>query len=295
MENNIIFSLPNNTQLANELSNKLNIETGSADIREFPDGESYIRIESDVENKNAILICTLNQPDDKILSLMFMAKTIKELGAKKICLVSPYLPYMRQDKRFHPGEALTSSLFAKFISSWVDGLITIDPHLHRIKNLSEIYSIPSLSVLHATKKIAEWIHHHIDSPFLIGPDEESAQWIAEIAGYINASFVICKKTRYGDHQVDISIPDIKNMGDNPILIDDIISTGTTMLATLQQVLSRGFKNPIGIGVHALFNNEIENQLLLSGMTKIITCNTIRHPTNKIDITDVIAKGIIEVG
>src|SRR5690606_3260659 len=108
----------------------------------------------------------------KILSLMFTAQTLKELGAKKIILISPYLPYMRQDKRFEPGEAITSQLFAKFLSNCVDYLITIDPHLHRIHHLSKIYSVPVLT-LHATKEIARWIKENIKFPFLIGPDSES--------------------------------------------------------------------------------------------------------------------------
>lgn len=293
MEKSIIFSLPDNNQLASKLANKLNIELGYVVIREFPDGESYIRIDADVKNKIVILICTLSHPNCKILPLMFMAQTLKELGANKICLVSPYLPYMRQDKRFNPGEASTASLFAKFLSSWIDCLITIDPHLHRVKNLSDIYSIPTLTILHATKKIAEWIHDHIDSPFLVGPDEESSQWISEIAEYAEAPFVICKKVRYGDRKVTVIMPDIKNLGNVPILLDDIISTGTTMIATLQQVLSHGFKNPICMAVHALFDKETEKYLLLTGAKNIVTCNTVTHPSNKIDLSDVIVKGIVE--
>jgi ribose-phosphate pyrophosphokinase len=223
-----------------------------------------------------------------------MAETIKELGAKKVCLVSPYLSYMRQDKRFNPGEANTSSLFAKLLSGWLDCLITIDPHLHRIKNLTEIYSIHSISVLHATKLIAEWINLNVDKPILIGPDEESAQWVSEIAASIHAPFVISNKVRSGDRNVSITVPPIKNLGNVPVLVDDIISTGESMIASLQQVLLQGFKNPICIGVHALFNNEVEKRLLLSGAEQIITCNTIPHLSNKIDITDMIVKGIIEV-
>lgn len=280
--------MPGNEVLANTLANKLNIEMGSVEIRTFPDGEYYVCIHSDVKDKTAILICTLNHPNDKILLLMFVAQTLKKLGANKIYLVSPYLPYMRQDKQFHPGEAVTSYLFATFVSTWLDGLITIDPHLHRIKKLSEIYSIPSISVLHATKKIAEWIRQHVDSPFLIGPDEESKQWINEVAEYANAPFVICKKIRYGDRNVEISIPEIKHLGSVPVLVDDIISTGTSMTVILQQLVSHGYKNSICISVHALFDDEVQQNLIRAGATKIMTCNTIIHASNQIDLTDDIA-------
>ena len=293
MENCIIFSLPGNTELANSLAKELDIKMGKMVIREFPDAESYIRIDSVVNNKTAILVCTLNQPNSKILPLMFAAKTIKELGAKKICLISPYIPYMRQDKRFQPGEAITAYHFAKLLSGWIDCLITVDPHLHRIHHLHDIYSISSLSTLHATKIIAEWIQKNIESPFLIGPDEESRQWVSEIAEYINVPFVICAKTRYGDRNVTVSIPDMKNTGKVPVIVDDIISTGTSMPAILQQMTQQGFKNPVCISVHALFDKEVENNLLAAGAEKIVTCNTIPHPTNKIDITGIIARGIVE--
>lgn len=291
MRNLIIFSLPGNEKLASTLAKQLEIELGSTEIREFPDGESYIRIDSNLTNKTAILICTLDHPNTKILPLIFMAQTLKELGATKICVVTPYLPYMRQDTQFKPGEVLTSNLFAKLISNFIDSLITVDPHLHRIKKLNEIYSIPIISTLHASEKIGEWVQKNVDSPFIIGPDEESKQWVAEVAIKASTSYTIMKKIRSGDRSVNISIPDINDLHKTPVLVDDIISTGTSMIAAIQQLLSKGFINPICISIHALFDNEIYNNLLRAGAKRIITCNTIPHFTNKINITDVIIKEI----
>ena len=294
MEASILFSLPGSVELANNLAKQLNIEVGLAEIRAFPDGESYIRIDSEVKNKSVIIVCALDHPDPKILPLMFMAKTLKELGVKKICLVSPYLPYMRQDKRFHSGEAITAVLFAKFLSGWIDSLVTIDPHLHRIHYLSEIFTGTQTMTLHATKKIAEWISQNITSAFLIGPDEESLQWVAEVADYANLPFVVGRKKRFGDRQVTIDLPDISAMGNVPVLVDDVISTGASMLAVLEQVLFRGFKKAICIGVHALFDAQVERNLLLAGAQKIVTCNTISHQTNQIDLTEVLAEGIVKL-
>jgi ribose-phosphate pyrophosphokinase len=294
MEKNIIFSLPENIKLTKALANKLAIEIGKAEFRVFPDGESYVRIDSDVKNKTVILFCTLDHPNLKVLPLIFMARTLNNLGAKKICLITPYLPYMRQDKRFHSGEAITSIIFAQLLSSSINCMITIDPHLHRIRKLYETYTIPSLLTLHATKKIAEWIDHHIKDPILIGPDEESRQWIAEIAGFSNLPFVIAQKKRLGDKKVIVSMPEIQDVNHTPILVDDIISTGMSMLEALKQLKLRGFKNPVCIGVHALFDTETENKLRLAGAEQIITCNTIPHPTNKIDVSDIIAKGIVDL-
>ena len=293
MDSCILFSLPGNAQLAQNLANKLAVELGLAEIRVFPDGESYVRIDSEVKNKSIILVCTLDRPDSKMLPLMFMAQTLKELGAKKICLVSPYLPYMRQDKRFHSGEAVTSFLFAKFLSGWIDSLITIDPHLHRIHHLSDIFETSTVLTLHATKKIAEWIRRHVDSAFLVGPDEESLQWVAEVADLADLAFVVSRKERLGDRQVIVELPDMKGMvGRIPVLVDDVISTGRSMLTVVEQLVLQGFKKPICIAVHALFDREVENGLLRAGAQKLVSCNTVSHPTNEIDVTDLIAEGIV---
>lgn len=291
MKNHIIFSFPGNTQLTVALANKLEIEIGSVEFRYFPDEESYIRINSDVQNKVVIIVCGLEHPNNKILSLMFISQTMKELGASKICLISPYLPYMRQDKRFNPGEAITAILFAKYLSGWIDYLITIDPHLHRITNLSDIYSAASTSVLHAAPKIAEWVNNNVDSPLIIGPDEESLQWVTTVADITNAPYAIVKKHRYEDRKVEISVPEINERSRTPVLIDDIISTGSSMSAVIQALISNGFKNPVCVGIHALFNDETYNNLLLAGAEKIVTCNTISHTSNKIDITDIIVEEI----
>ncbi len=287
----IIFAFPNYEKLATDLVAKTNYELGSLTFRHFPDGESYIKINSDVKNKKIILLCGLENPDIKIMGLMFFSQTAKELGAKEIVLVAPYLGYMRMDKRFNDGEAISSNIFAKFLSQHIDWLITIDPHLHRHKNLAEIYAIPC-TALHATKPIAAWIKSNVKNPLLIGPDEESEQWVSEIAKKSDAAFVILKKIRHGDRDVEISIPQIEKYREcTPVLVDDIISTGKTMLATIKHLKNLHTKPAIIIGVHAIFADDAFAELKKSGAEKIITCDTIFHSSNMIELGDIIAERI----
>lgn len=286
----MIFSLHPNIQFANTFSKELNAELGLVEMRHFPDDEIYIRVHSDVKNKLIIIVYSLDHPNNKILPLFFLSKTLKELGAKKIYLVAPYLPYMRQDKQFNSGEAVTSIYFAMLLSSFIDRLITIDPHLHRIKNLSEIYTIPT-TTLHAITPIAEWIKTHIKSPLIIGPDEESTQWVSEIAAQANSPFVIANKIRHSDANVTITLPDINSKNGTPVLVDDIISTGTSMCAVIQQLLLNQFNQPICIGIHALFDYETQKKIMSYGAHQIVTCNTITHPSNAIDITYLLLEGI----
>lgn len=288
----IIFTFPQYKVLATNLAKKTGFELGDLEMRSFPDLETYVKINSDVKNKKVILFCGLENPNSKIMALMFFAKTAKELGAKEVGLIAPYLGYMRMDKRFNDGEAITSNIFAEFLSQQIDYLITIDPHLHRHKTLEEIYKIPC-KTLHANKIIANWIKNNVKNALLIGPDEESKQWLEEISTISNSDFVILNKIRHGDRNVTISIPQIEQYKNHiPILIDDIISTAQTMIAAVNHLQIMEMPKPICIGIHAIFADNAFEELAKHGPQKIITCNTILHSSNDIDITDLIVSAIL---
>ena len=283
----IIFTLPGNEILGEQLITGLCAEKGNYTLHRFPDGESYVRVESSVEDKDALVICTLHEPDDKLLQLFFLCKLLKELNTKHIILVAPYLAYMRQDKRFNSGEAITSTYFASLISGFADELITIDPHLHRRSSLSEIYTIPS-HVLHAADHISSWIKNNIEKPILIGPDGESEQWVSEVAKKANAPYIVLEKKRNGDRDVEVSVPHVETFKDyTPVLVDDIISTARTMIETVDHLKSAGMKPAVCIGVHAVFANNAYQELMKAGALSVITCNTIQHESNRIDLSDMI--------
>lgn len=137
----LIFALHGQDKLSADLAVLLGGETGHLTIRRFPDGESYVRLDTPVTGHPVILVCDMRDPDAKILQICFAAAAAKELGATCVGLVAPYLPYMRQDLRFQPGEAITSASFARLIGGFADWLVTVDPHLHRYASLGEIYAI----------------------------------------------------------------------------------------------------------------------------------------------------------
>jgi ribose-phosphate pyrophosphokinase len=283
----IFFALPGNEIMADLLISKQQGEKGVFTLRHFPDGETYLRILSEVKNKEVIIVCTLNQPDDKLLPLYFLSKNCKDLGAKKIVLIAPYLAYMRQDTIFNPGEAVTSTYFASLLCGFIDSLITIDPHLHRRSTLSEIYNIPT-KVAHAANHISDWVKKKVATPLFIGPDSESEQWVAKVANDAAAPFLILSKIRYADDEVVISIPDVALYKNHtPILVDDIISTGGTMMATIKHLKDAKMQAPICIGVHPLFAGNAYQDLLNAGASTIISCNTIQHESNQIDISDLL--------
>lgn len=279
----IFFALPGNEALTKSLTEECQAELGTVIIRQFPDGETYIKIETDVKDRQVVLICTLNNPDKKLLPLYYLSETAKELGAKSICIVAPYLAYMRQDKRFQSGEGITSIYFAKLISSFADSLITIDPHLHRRSSLSEIYSIPT-TVIHAAELISKWIRENIKKPLLVGPDIESKQWVYEVARQAEVPFIILKKIRLGDKKVEISVPHVEKYKEHtPVLVDDIISTARTMIETIGHLKNVGMKKPVCIGIHGVFADNAYSDLFTAGAEEVITSNTIPHISNRIKI------------
>lgn len=289
--NPLIIALPGSDALAMLLAPRLGAEIGRAEFRCFPDEESYVRLDSNAEGRLVVLVATLDRPDPKFLPLAFVAATARELGASRVGLIAPYLAYMRQDRRFQSGEAITSRVFAHHLSGIVDWLVTVDPHLHRISALSNIYTIPAISV-HASPALAAWIKESVPSALLIGPDEESAQWVEVVAKSAGAPFIILEKHRRSDTDVEISVPNVERWQDHtPVLVDDIISTARTMIATLGHLRRAGMKPAVCVGVHAVFAPGALESLAAAGAARVVTTNSIAHETNAIDVTRFLSEAV----
>ena len=291
----MICALPGNAEFAARLRAELDQPALGLEYRRFPDGESYLRLTDDVKERDVVLVCTLNDPDSKTLALLFAARTAKDLGARSVGLVAPYLGYMRQDRRFKPGEAITSAHFAGLISEAFDWLVTVDPHLHRRTSLAEIYSIPSRAVL-AAPALAEWISHNVERPLVVGPDSESEQWAADVARGCGAPYAVMQKTRLGDRDVRIEVPPLGHWKDRaPVLIDDIVSSARTMALAAAKIREAGLRVPVCVGVHAVFAPGALEALREAGVARIATTDTIAHETNAIDVTSLVAAAIKGLG
>ncbi len=287
----VLFSLSKDDPAGPALGELIGAERGEIEVRRFPDGETYLRYGTEVKGRSVILFYTLDRPDEKILPLLFAAATARELGAMQVGLVAPYLAYMRQDRRFHDGEAVTSARFAKILSEHVDWLVTVDPHLHRRGSLGEIYSIPAVAV-HAAPLISKWITRMVSKPLLIGPDQESEQWVASVAQAVGAPHVILEKVRRGDREVEVSLPAIERWRDRtPVLVDDIVSTARTMIETVRHLKSVGLSQPVCIAVHGVFAGEAFRELIAAGAGRVVSTNTIPHESNEIDVTPILAEGV----
>jgi ribose-phosphate pyrophosphokinase len=292
--NPVLLAMPGNQDMANRLADELDAELGVATIRRFPDGESYVRIESALAGRSAIVVCTLDRPDEKLVPLLLLAAAARESGAVGVGLVSPYLAYMRQDVRFHAGETVSARHFAAWLSGAFDWLMTADVHLHRIASLSEVYAIPARNV-HAAAAVAAWLRAEVARPLVVGPDEERAQWAADVALRAGAPSIVLRKVRGGDREVEVSVPDVDRWREHtPVLVDDIVSTGRTMIETIGHLRHAGMGAPVCIAVHAVFAGDAAQALVSAGAGRVVSCDTVAHPSNRISLAAELAAAVGEL-
>ena len=196
---------------------------------------------------------------------------------------------MRQDAVFKEGESILARHFAEILSENLDALITVDPHLHRFFSLDQVYPIRTY-LAHTTSPIAQWIKTHINEPVIVGPDSESRQWVEAIAGEIKVPFLVANKVRRGDKDVEITVKGLEEFKDKTVVIvDDIVSTGHTILEITKHLEDSGINNIICIATHAIFNENAYGKLAHSHLSQIVSCNTIPHVSNAVDVSDSIAE------
>jgi ribose-phosphate pyrophosphokinase len=291
-----VMSMPGAADCAERVARKLGAPSCRLQSRRFPDGEIYLRVADDVAGCDVAVVAQLRDPDPQIPGLLFLADTLRELGAASVGLVAPYLPYMRQDTRFLPGEAITSRSFARLLSVAFDWLVTVDPHLHRHAAMEAIYRIP-VAVVPSAPAIAAWVQTRVGRPHLIGPDEESAQWVSQVAALVGCRYSVMRKQRLGDREVVLELPDLQALrGHTPVLIDDIIASAHTMATAVRRLCALGFAAPVCVGVHAVFAGDAARLLESAGAARVVSCNTLLHPSNGIDVTGALAEAVrVETG
>lgn len=289
----MLFCLPELEVMAGKLAAASGAKLCEHEMRHFPDGETYVRVIPEVRGADVMVLWQLHQPNTHVLPLLMLVNTLKDLGAKRVGLVAPYLAYMRQDKRFHAGEGITQRYFARLLSQQVDWLVTVDPHLHRIHALDEVYSIPALAMT-AVEPMADWIRAHVANPVVIGPDGESEQWAASVAKAAGCPCEVLTKERFGDRDVKVSLPHVDAYRDHtPVLVDDIISTGKTMIQAAQHLMDAGLSAPVCIGVHGIFAEGALAEMQAAGL-RVVTSNSISDPSNAIDLAALLARGVKEI-
>jgi ribose-phosphate pyrophosphokinase len=288
----IVLGFPDYREPAQRVAAKASFQYADITVHRFPDGESLVKLPEQLP-PNAVLYTSLDDPNRRLIELEFAAVTAKELGAKGLTLVAPYLSYMRQDVAFHPGEAVSQHIVGALLARHFDTLITVDPHLHRVSRLSEAIPVRRAIALSAAPVIADWLRQQGSDTFLIGPDEESEQWVSAIAAPGSFDYAVARKQRLGDNDVRVTLPDCEFRGRDVTLVDDVASTGHTLAEAARQIAERGASSVAVIVSHALFVNDALQILRLAGVDNICSTDSIKHESNRLLLDDILARALAD--
>jgi ribose-phosphate pyrophosphokinase len=257
----------------------------------FPDGELKLRLPAALPAR-VVLLRTLDNPNEKLVELLLVARTARTLGAVHVTLVAPYLAYMRQDIAFQPGEVISQRVVGKFLAELIDAVITVDPHLHRIATLEEAVPVAQATVLSGAPLLADLIATHYRHPLLVGPDEESGQWVAQAAQRHGFEHAVCHKIRHGDRDVKIALPETPVTGRNVVLLDDVASSGHTLASAARLLQAAGAASVDVAVTHALFAGDAVKLIKLAGVGQIWSTDCIAHPSNAVSMAGLIAQTLI---
>ncbi len=286
----LLLAFPEYEKQARNLADALDLPCETVRIHRFPDGESLMRTPTELP-RTVVLCRSLDRPNPKLTELLLLCGHLREKGVKRILLVAPYLCYMRQDKAFHPGEVVSQRLFGRLLAAHVDGLLTVDAHLHRVHELHRAVPVDAAVNLTATEPMSRFLEGRLENPLLVGPDEESRQWVAAIAAREALEFVVARKKRRGDRSVEIRLPSFDFAGRDVVLVDDVASTGRTLEATAKLLDGRGVRSLSVLVTHALFVEDAVARLRKAGVSAIWSCDAVPHPSNRIELAPLLAEGL----
>ncbi|MDP3907810.1 ribose-phosphate diphosphokinase [Novosphingobium sp.] len=287
-----VFAFAGQMAQAGRLAQRCGVPLHPVTVRRFPDGESLVTAQAHGA-RTALLLRSLDDPNAKLVELLLASAALRDGGASRVILIAPYLAYMRQDIAFHPGEAISQRVIGQLLAQWFDGVVTVDPHLHRIERLDQaIPGIPALALSAAPALIAA-IRRGLDPrTVLVGPDSESRPWAQSIAVPLGLDMLVGEKVRHGDRAVTLEIPGIEQVAGRPVLlVDDLISSGTTLVACAALLQAAGAGKIEAVATHVLASPDDMAQMAAAGITRIRATDAAAHPAATIPLAGVLADAI----
>jgi ribose-phosphate pyrophosphokinase len=283
-----LLAFPDEAAAAGRLAEALGVELGLIEVHDFPDGESLPTVPG--AERTTVIYRSLDRPNPKLMPLLLAADAARRAGAERVVLVCPYLCYLRQDAVFAPGEPVSRDVICGLLGRAFDRVVTVDAHLHRTKDLSAAMGVPA-DDLSAAGPLAEALG---GSAVVIGPDRESAPWAQRIADRLGGELVVFDKVRGGDRRVSLNAPDLSVVkGRRVVIVDDVASSGSTLIAATEQLKQAGAASvEVGV-VHALFGAEDAEKLTAAGVERVVSTDSVAHPTNAAPLAGLLAEALRE--
>lgn len=286
----LLLAFEDESALASALASELGIAVAMIDRHRFPDGEMRLKLPPALPPE-VLLLRGLWPPNDSLVELLLAAPAARALGAQHLTLACPYLAYMRQDVAFAPGEAVSQRHVAALLGATGDALVTVDPHLHRIATLDEVMPGTATRVVSAAAALGHWATAQVGDPLLLGPDEESAQWVAEAGRALGLAHAVCRKNRFGDRDVRVELPWVDLAGRAVVLMDDIASTGRTLIEAAHVCLAAGAASVDVAVTHALFVGDALAALRSAGVRNVWSTDSVPHETTVVSVAPLLAAAV----
>ncbi len=283
----IVLGFPDYRLPARRLAAAAGLRYAEIRLHTFPDGESLVRLPERLP-PHVILCTSLAEANKRLIELELAGAAALSLGAKRLTLVAPYLCYMRQDKAFNPGEAVSQKIIGRLLARRLDGLVTVDPHLHRTHALGDAVPVRRAVALSAAPVMSEWLSRHGGASLVVGPDAESEQWVARIAAAAGCRHCVARKERLGDREVRVTLPELDFRGRDIVLVDDIVSTGETVAEAAGQLRDRGALRITLLVTHALFAAGALERIRSAGVGDVCSTDSVPHESNRLHLDTLLA-------
>jgi ribose-phosphate pyrophosphokinase len=271
------------------LARAAGLDLARVDVHRFPDGESLVRVRPPA-GRRAVLVRCLHDPNAKLVETVLAADALRRAGAREVTLVAPYLPYMRQDAVFTRGEAVSQRVIGACLARAFDRVLTVEAHLHRVRRLGEVLAGRGRS-LSAAPAVAAWIRAGGPGTVIVGPDEESTPWVRAIARAAGRPWIVGRKIRLGDARVRLHLPAPPPAVARAVLVDDVASSGGTLAAAARALRRAGVRHVDAVVVHAIFAPGALARVRDAGVRRIVSCDTVPHPTNAIAAAPLLAAAL----
>ena len=286
-----VISGKTSEDLARKLSKKIKANLVKSEIKVFPDGENKITLIGKISKKKSVVVQSMYPPVDTNLVQALSLITKAKENSSEVVVVIPYMGYARQDREFLPGEIVTMKVLGKlFKSAGASKIIVVD--IHSSIGLKH-FSIKTKNVTAIPDLVGFFKKLSLKNPLIVSPDQGGKKRAKEFAKEFNSDYIALKKTRdrkTGKVKIKTKNLEVKNR--DLILVDDIISTGGSIIKATQFLKKQKCKRIFVACTHALLMNDAENKIKKAGVTSIISTNTIPGKTSKVDISKAIAKAIM---
>ncbi|MDI9437483.1 MAG: ribose-phosphate diphosphokinase [Euryarchaeota archaeon] len=275
-------------KLAAQIAKKMGEPLCPLETRKFPDGERYIRINGKLEDNVTVVQSTGYPQDENLIELFLILKTLQNMDVTNIRAVIPYFGYGRQERSFNPGEAISASVIADLIEfSGVSEVFCINLHETSICNL---FNVPTHN-LSAMPVIAKYLDNCRDMPLLLAPDHGAINFAMDIANILGSEYDHLEKKRISPDLVETKTKNLDVEGREVVIIDDIISTGGTIVNAIKMLKENGASNITVSCVHPVLVDDALLKIFAAGADEVIGTDTLKSEISVVSVAELVAEAL----